>query len=440
MLIRGSDKKTATTYALVYRPQNDPLINDENASSQIFTEVSGPSLRSYRSKTQNRESLEKNYDFANEVRQNEGEAAEYGIFFDDSSYDYMQHLRQWKDPSAGGVTIEAAKDRSDNKGKRRLLDALQVTSLDDEKIRLAELGTNDWHAYERQQDVPDSLARFNPDMDPRLREVLEALEDEEFVDDEDEIFTELVGEGPEEMEEVAWKTGGYAGNTKTPNVQALEQSSGSDLVSNTSQLSLDRLVISDDEGVVLSAVSNGFNEDNGGAHLPETSSGITTSSTMLQVRRKKRKGALTSSTGFSMTSSSLARTEAMSTLDSRFDRILDSYMESIDESDEKFDDNMSQTTEMTSNTRASHLRLSGKKALDSERSEGPSQLQSLQFQVAMDDFLEHPATKSRGGQRSKNKNSRSGAMRRRGMEQLDEIRQGLGPARLKQSHTVTQHV
>jgi len=27
------------------------------------------------------------------IRQNEGEAAEYGIYFDDTEYDYMQHLR-----------------------------------------------------------------------------------------------------------------------------------------------------------------------------------------------------------------------------------------------------------------------------------------------------------------------------------------------------------
>lgn len=34
-------------------------------------------------------------------------------------------------------------------------------------------------------------------MDPRLREVLEALEDEEYVDEEDDIFGELTGDGYE---------------------------------------------------------------------------------------------------------------------------------------------------------------------------------------------------------------------------------------------------
>jgi Low temperature viability protein len=39
-----------------------------------------------------RESLEEEIDTTT-VRRNEGEAAEYGVYFDDTEYDYMQHLR-----------------------------------------------------------------------------------------------------------------------------------------------------------------------------------------------------------------------------------------------------------------------------------------------------------------------------------------------------------
>lgn len=49
------------------------------------------------------------------MRENEGEAAEYGIFFDDTEYDYMQHLRTVGEvPDA--VLLEAPGSK-DNKGK-----------------------------------------------------------------------------------------------------------------------------------------------------------------------------------------------------------------------------------------------------------------------------------------------------------------------------------
>jgi len=50
------------------------------------------------------------------IRQNEGEAAEYGIFFDDTEYDYMQHLRTvGEQPDA--VLLEAPGQKDKGKGK-----------------------------------------------------------------------------------------------------------------------------------------------------------------------------------------------------------------------------------------------------------------------------------------------------------------------------------
>jgi protein LTV1 len=58
------------------------------------------------------------------------------------------------------------------------------------------------YRVEAMQNVPDSLRGFQPDMDPDLREVLEALEDDlpqsqTSSDDEDpeDIFAELVKGG-----------------------------------------------------------------------------------------------------------------------------------------------------------------------------------------------------------------------------------------------------
>jgi protein LTV1 len=52
------------------------------------------------------------------VRENEGEAAEYGIFFDDTEYDYMQHLRPVGE-AADAVLLEAPS--KDKKGKAKEL-------------------------------------------------------------------------------------------------------------------------------------------------------------------------------------------------------------------------------------------------------------------------------------------------------------------------------
>jgi protein LTV1 len=51
--------------------------------------------------------------------------------------------------------------------------------------------------YESQEAIPSSIAGFQPDMDPHLRQALEALEDEAFVDGhvEDDFFGELLAEG-----------------------------------------------------------------------------------------------------------------------------------------------------------------------------------------------------------------------------------------------------
>ena len=50
-----------------------------------------------------------------DIRQNEGEAAEYGIFFDDTEYDYMQHLRTvGEQPDA--VLLEASGQKDKGKG------------------------------------------------------------------------------------------------------------------------------------------------------------------------------------------------------------------------------------------------------------------------------------------------------------------------------------
>lgn len=137
------------------------------------------------------------------------------------------------------------------------------------------------------------------------------------------------------------------------------------------------------------------------ASHPELQSSILTGTSMTGGRRKKRKGAMTSTTGYSMTSSSLLRTEGLTLLDARFDKIEGEYAEDSADDD---DGEVSVSTGISSSSsRAPPLR---------------SDLDGI-----MDDFLD-------GYSMSGRKRIKKGGQQT-GMEQLDEIRKGLGPARVR---------
>lgn len=108
------DKKKATTFHLVHRSQRDPLINDPESSSRVLKYV--PPSNSKSQQTVTRESLEEEIDVKT-VRRNEGEAAEHGIYFDDTEYDYMQHLRSVGD-APNAVLLEAPSNAKD-KGRAK---------------------------------------------------------------------------------------------------------------------------------------------------------------------------------------------------------------------------------------------------------------------------------------------------------------------------------
>ena len=399
------NKKTATHFTLVHRPQNDPLIHDEFASSMVLNPTVQP----------NSHKIKKLDDLASElgdgveqVRDNEGEAANYGIYFDDTEYDYMQHMR---DLGAGGAATEAhfieasgPKNRTKGKEKQSLEDALRTTSLEekDEVILDEEIlpSKNLRHAtYQAQQDVPDALAGFQPDMDPRLREVLEALEDEAFVDDDEEMFGELAKDGEEvdegqfeqfwESEDAGWESDDTAKPVKEYGEEDLptsiseeersEDHGDGDWMANFSKFK------DDQKSKSAPRVPN----------VPDTQSSVMTSTTN-GGRRKKRKGALTSESGYSMSSSSLFRTEGLTTLDARFDKIEEQYNEELDD-------------------------MASVSALSSASSvQGPMR---SDFDNIMDDFL---GNYSMAGKKHVKKGRYQS-----GMDQLDEIRQGLGPARVR---------
>ena len=387
------------------------------------------------------------------LRDNEGEAAEYGIYYDDTEYDYMQHMRDlngW-DGSGESCFLEAAANVQKGKDKISLEDALRNASLEDAKDERFVSRTGSQlldesvlpskilkkTTYQDQQDIPDVLGGFQPDMDPRLREVLEALDDEAYVDDEEELFSELAKDREEvslaEFEQLGLvgdaeteeDTGWESDDTAKPDKEYEDQSHSvpSSSVTDSMGTNGDADHVGGDWMAEFSkfkkATKAAKDAKPTGASNAELQSSIITGSSM-GGRKKKRKGAMTSSTGYSMTSSSLFRTEGLTTLDARFDKIEQEYAEDNDmEGDD--DDGASVATGRMSNVSGlSNLsKVSGQSRLSTTSSQAPKLVMRSDFDGIMDEFL--------GGYSMSGKKRLKKGRYQSGLEQLDEIRRELGP-------------
>lgn len=426
--------------------------------------ASAYSAASGRSKVKSKADLEQEFGFR--TRQNEGEAANYGVFYDDTEYDYMQHMRDLGS-TGDAYFVEAPAKKGKGKEKMSLEDALRQASLDDEQSdaglsvssnvsRASDLFGEEMApsefvrkvTYQDQQNVPDAIAGFQPDMDPRLREVLEALEDEAYVDDEEDIFAELAKDtvevdprewkalGLDEDEDYSYQNGDEYEDEGWESDHTIKASSpklkAKDPVVPTDPDTLPEpdavpALASEDDNAWLDEFNKFKKDAKSGVKAPKPAvpselqgGSILTGASALTAggRRKKRKGALTSTSSYSMTSSALHRTEGLTLLDQRFEKIEEEY------ADEDFPDDMSMVSGMSKMSAFS--KMSGMSGL-STSSEAP-QLRS-DFDNIMDDFL---GSHSMAGKRRVKK-----GQHQTGMEQLDEVRKGLGPARLKPAAKVS---
>ncbi|PGH01208.1 hypothetical protein AJ79_07979 [Helicocarpus griseus UAMH5409] len=453
------DKKSATTYQLFHRSQNDPLIHDPEADDRVLHRVSGAPITAESSSkpktTKELAELEKEFAGAR-IRKNEGEAANYGIYYDDTEYDYMQHMRDLGGSGGGQAHfVEAAPVKGKGKNKMvKLEDALREASFDggegagsvhNEDILSTASTFSRKPTYQDQQNVPDAIAGFQPDMDPRLREALEALEDDAFVDTDDDgdLFESLVQGGQDaEVDPDEWRDTYIEDDDEGWESDATEKAPEQPSVS-TSAAAQSAKGPANDEQIPDTAPGEGdwmrdfakFKKDmKSKPPSPGTQGdtgsvlrGGTVASTMFTaggtpIRRKKRKGALTNPSAYSMTSSSIARTEGHRLLDDRFERIEALY--SLDEEGEDYDgasmaDDMSMTSGMSQFSEAPSL-VSGGTPLRSD------------FNEIMDGFLDgwvdrgaQAKRKGAKGKRGKNGNEVVG------IKMLDEIRQGLGPPKFK---------
>lgn len=347
---------------------------------------------------------------AHSIRENEGEAASYGVYFDDSEYDYMQHMRDLGQNAGGDAVFVEAESANNNKGKQKqsLEDALK--DMDLEQGSQADLSEEMLPSqnltrlsYEAQQDVPDAIAGFQPDMDPRLREALEALEDDAYIDEEgdDDIFKSLTRDG-EEIDDYDFEEAQYYDDE-----QGYESD---DTAKPTREYNDDvpQLVSAPgeqpDEGPSqdwMAEFKKFKQEEKAGRAAPpqdpsQADMKTTWTTTTNGGMKKKRKGALTDASNYSMTSSSLVRTDQMDLLDQRFDKLEERYNEDMDDM-------------------ASVSQVSGMSSV-----EGPMR---KDFDGILDDFL---GNYTKPGKRT-NKKTKA----QTGLQQLEEIRQGLGPARFR---------
>lgn len=267
------------------------------------------------------------------MRKNEGEAAMYGITYDDSDYDYMAHLRPLNQPGASDVVLLPAPKGSgvakgmkpDRKGKGK---AEELFGLPQDMFASRDERTMK-EVYESAQDIPDELRGLQPDMDPHLRQVLEALEDEAFVDGEGEdIFDELLaggekadGEEAEEFEFDEWgiededeEDPGTTGGEADDEVPPAEEETWEDRFK--------AFKAAQKSGNIAPADASEVDEAER-SEMADTVGSLSSMADMMVIGGKKRRGKRgpSDATGMSMSSSSMFRNEGLRDLDERFDQV-----------------------------------------------------------------------------------------------------------------------
>ncbi|RKP23076.1 Low temperature viability protein [Syncephalis pseudoplumigaleata] len=200
------DKKAARHFHLVHRSQRDPLIADAEASDRVFKEVTRGGAGAHRQPRQ--------FDNDDDKEQHVGQAALYGVYLDDSEYDYTQHLRPMG--NQGAVFIEApSRERKEKKKSVEIKDdvssASQGTSTTLPQVALpAEVLPSSYEMAVGLMNQPGVVEGLQPDMDPELREALEALDlsdDEEDVQEEafdDDLIAQLDAEADETDDPLAF--------------------------------------------------------------------------------------------------------------------------------------------------------------------------------------------------------------------------------------------
>jgi protein LTV1 len=234
----------------------------------------------------------------------------------------MQHLKPvgLREDGVESILIEAPTVQK-GKGKAgkprapiQLVDDLPEEALPSKQ----ELPQN----YESQEAVPSSIAGFQPDMDPHLRQALEALEDDAFVDGnlEDDFFGELIADGGRGSDEepgfVFSEWGADEGDEGDPPHSDDEEVNPEDWQAAVRRFKHAQLSRPDDAGSDLGDHSEGG--DTVGS-MPQFS----------VIGGKKRRKGSSEASGYSMSSSSMFRNAGLTTIDEQFDQVCELLVHTI---------------------------------------------------------------------------------------------------------------
>ncbi|PWN46935.1 LTV-domain-containing protein [Violaceomyces palustris] len=479
----------AQHFQVVHRSQRDPLIHDPQAGQHVLKSFNNlnqsKSTTSSSSKAKTLSQLEQQDSSIHlgkdgkPLRQNVGQAALYGVYYDDTEYDYMQHLRPINDDfnsKKGGVDerddtqailLQAPTTKKNQRSTRGSGGGFDLkeqvgSSSHSSSPKTLQLPPSVLpskkevpFSYQSQLPIDPSLQGFQPDMDPHLRQVLEALDDEAFVDeelDEDDFFGQVVQGGewdgrlddqddqggtdwrqlPPEGEESIWLD---------PGQRAQLESGSSDLQGlDQSQLSLEARVALFKKAKEMERRMGGGGSENEEEEeedddddelrsLPSRAPG-SKAGTMYTVGgsvlgKKGRPGAMArraansmagsvhggGMTAFSMSSSAMFRNKGLTELDERFDKIEKDYGgEGLDEIREEEDDDDEDDDGFPSDR-------------DEDQAEPPVSRED--FENIMDEFLEKYEVY--GGKLKQTLGGRDAS----GTEKLEILRRELGKARIE---------
>ncbi|KAI5961810.1 LTV1 [Candida pseudojiufengensis] len=390
-MVKKFDKKNAKTFNIVHRAHDDVKYYDEDASQNVLVESNQSKSKSKLNSNQTTSNNKKIYStndletkLKNKVRDNEGLAAQYGITYDDSNYDYMQHLKPIGD-SNDGIFIKAKNESTTEKPQKKLnLEDLLKDNLPSEEKRYISRDLN--------QSIPDELKGFNPNMDPRLREVLEALEDEAYIEDtkndrdeedeeeegdleeDDDMFADLLKSGEIKEDEYneyydyddddydyenennedydEWDMDNYEDEyNKKYNEESEELIDNKEINKNWQKDFMkfkkdnknkinewDSDDEFEEEEEDKQSINNELDEeeeeenDNLG-ELPVLNKN-SNSKSKSKTKLRKKKGSMTDTSSFSMSSSALFRTEGLSLLDDKYEQLNKKYEQKEEESPE----------------------------------------------------------------------------------------------------------
>jgi len=319
------DKKKAAHFHVVRRSQRDPLINDDEASPFVLVPSYIPAQKKSAAQTDKDDEagefqdldeeelneLEKDLDHLNVLppemtahgkkqlaaanqkksNQNVGEAAKFGILFDDLEYDYTQHLKEMGAPGAIFIPSEAEK-KEKSKGFALKGDIKQIPV---EELVPKGVLPSEFEEEVGMLNLAAPITGPQPELGEDVLEVLEALEDEAYNEDlGDDFFEELRKEGDQDNDE-----------------------NGDDVQEFDSNFEDDD--DDDEEGNRIGDFSE--QKPSSGNRMRQDSENsddfFNHNSDQFETRSRM--------TNYSMTSSVLARNKGLQVLDERFDKVLEDY-------------------------------------------------------------------------------------------------------------------